>query len=83
MSRPFVAVHEWVSLNDRETKDSCLVCKRRIEVITIKRCFGLGDGRFQRPEVSNAARTAGCFRDQQVKIHNLSEREVAHQTKRR
>src|SRR5439155_21681423 len=49
----------------------------------IKRGFRLGDRRFQRPKVPNTACAAGGFGNEKVKVHDLREREVAHQAKRR
>jgi len=83
MPNALVAIDERVALNQRQTQRRSLVSKSRIQLSTTERGPGLGDCRFQRPEVPNAGCAAGRLEEATMQFNDLPQRDVAHQARRR
>ena len=83
MPDPFVAIDERVALNQRQTQRRGLLSESRIQVTTIERGRGLGNCGLQRPEVPEAGRASGRLKEAPMQLHDLPQRDVAHQARRR
>src|SRR5436309_6604428 len=83
MPDALVAIDERVALNQGQTRCRGLLGKSGVQVTTTECGFGLGDCRLKRTEVPNAGRAACRRQETPMEFDDLSQREVAHQARRR
>jgi hypothetical protein len=83
MADSLVPVYEGVVVHQRETEGSGVVSERGVKIDASETGSRLGESGLQRTEVTEPGGAASCFDHRAVEIDDLSEREVAHQARRR
>ena len=78
-----VAVDERVVGDQSKSERRGLVHQRGMQVHTIERGFGLRECRFEEPEIADTERAAGDGQQPLVEFDHFTQREVAHQARRR
>src|SRR3990167_3113786 len=83
MCHALVAINERVALHQREAKRRSFLSERGIQVDTAERGFGLSDSGLKRSDIAGARGAAGRFEEAAMQFHDLPEREIPHQARRR
>src|SRR2546422_2224788 len=83
MPDALVAIDERVALNQRQAQRRALINEGGIQVNTIERGLGLGDGGLQRTKVPDAGRATSRLEEAPMQLNDLPQRDIPHQARRR
>ena len=78
VSSALVAIDNRVALNQRECPGGGFLNQSRVEITATERGLGLGDRRFEHPEIPNARCATCCLEDAAVQVDDLPRGEVTH-----